>query len=140
MPPPTEPAESLFMSSDLDDEDADWRPTFGGDDGVPATEHIIQQRQSELDRFMHDALDLACKRVVNGRIVTTSMKDEPLRWWRKRGEHLYPTLARMAYNLFAFPGMSSECERAFNSTLQLVTDDRYNLKQDIIEADQRLKS
>jgi hypothetical protein len=72
MPPPTEPAESLFMSSDLDDEDADWRATFGGDDGVPATGHIIQQRQSELDRFMHDALDLACKRVVNGRIVTAS--------------------------------------------------------------------
>jgi hypothetical protein len=36
--------------------------------------------------------------------------------------------------------MSSQCERAFSSALRLVTDDRYNLKQDIIEADQCLKS
>jgi hypothetical protein len=28
---------------------------------------------------MNDALDLQCKRVVNGRVVTLSMKDELLR-------------------------------------------------------------
>jgi hypothetical protein len=139
MPLPTEP-ESLFVSSDLDDDDEDWVATFGGDDGAPAREHTIQQRQSELERFMNDALDLQCKKVVNGRVVTLSMKDEPLRWWRERGEHLYPTLARMAFDLFSIPGMSSECERAFSSALRMVTDDRYNLKQDIIEADQCLKS
>jgi hypothetical protein len=78
MPLPTEP-ESLFVSSDLNDDDEDWRATFGGDDGAPAREHTIQQRQSELERFMNDALDLQCKRVVNGRVVTLSIKDEPLR-------------------------------------------------------------
>jgi hypothetical protein len=41
----------------------------------------------------------------------------------------------MAYDLFSIPGMSSKCERAFSSALRLVTDDRYNLKQDIIKAD-----
>jgi hypothetical protein len=118
VPLPTKP-ESLFVSSDLGDEDEDWRATFGGDGSVPAMEHIIQQRQSELERFVNGALYLSCKRVVNGKVITASMKDEPLRWWCERGEHLYPTLARMAYDLFAIPDMSSECERALNSALRL---------------------
>jgi hypothetical protein len=36
--------------------------------------------------------------------------------------------------------MSIECERAFSAAIRLLTDDRYNLKPDIIEADQCLKS
>jgi hypothetical protein len=141
LPPPEPPAESLFISSDVDDEDEDWRATFGGgDDGESSKEHIIQQRQSELDRFMNDALDVSLKRLVDGKTIATNMKDEPLRWWRERGQHLYPTLATMAFDLFAIPGMSSECERAFSAAIRLLTDDRYNLKPDIIEADQCLKS
>lgn len=46
----------------------------------------------------------------------------------------------MAYDLFAMPGMSSKCERAFSAAKRLITDDRYCLKSDIIEADQCLKS
>lgn len=65
---------------------------------------------------------------------------EPLRWWRERGEHLYPTLAVMAYDLFAMPAMSSECERAFSSAKRLISEQRYNLKSDIIEADQCIRS
>lgn len=30
--------------------------------------------------------------------------------------------------------MSSECERAFSSAKRMITDERYNLKNDIIEA------
>lgn len=33
-----------------------------------------------------------------------------------------------------------ECERAFSAAKRLITDDRYNLKSDIIEVDQCLKS
>jgi hypothetical protein len=46
----------------------------------------------------------------------------------------------MAYDLFAMPAMSSECERAFSSAKRLIAEQRYNLKTDIIEADQCLKS
>jgi hypothetical protein len=41
----------------------------------------------------------------------------------------------MAYDLFAMPGMSSECERSFSATKKIITNERYNLKADIIEAD-----
>lgn len=118
--PPIE-LEPLFISSDLDDEDEDWRAIFGGAD---STEHTVEQkhrlRQGELDRFMIDSLDLSTTTLVNGRVVSGTMKDEPLRWWRERGEHLYPTLATMAYDLFAIPGMSAECERAFSAAGRMI--------------------
>jgi hypothetical protein len=38
------------------------------------------------------------------------------------------------------PAMSAECERSFSCAGKMVTDDRYRLKADIIEADQLLKS
>jgi hypothetical protein len=46
----------------------------------------------------------------------------------------------MAYDLFAMPAVSSECERAFSSAKRLIAEQRYNLKTNIIEADQYLKS
>ena len=46
----------------------------------------------------------------------------------------------MAYSFFAMPAMSSECERAFSAGKRMITDERYNLKTDIIEADQCIKS
>jgi hypothetical protein len=53
------PAESLFVSSDKEDDDEDWRATWGGsDDGRSSKEYTEQQRQSELERFMNDALDI----------------------------------------------------------------------------------
>jgi hypothetical protein len=97
-------------------------------------------RKSELERFMSDSLDTITKQVVNGKIITSTMDDEPLWWWHERGEHLYPTLASMAHDLFSIPGMSSECERTFSAGKRLVSDDHYSLKIDIIEADQCLKS
>jgi hypothetical protein len=101
----------------------------------------IQTRKlqaSELERFMTDIHDMSITTTENGRIVTKDM--EPLLWWRERGEHLYPTFAIMAYDLFAMPVMSSECERAFSSAKKLMNEQRYNLKTDIIEADQCIKS
>ena len=52
----------------------------------------------------------------------------------------YPTLAGLAFIVFATPAMSSECERAFSHAGKMVTDDRYQHKADILEADQLLKS
>ncbi|KAM0711447.1 hypothetical protein Q7P35_002187 [Cladosporium inversicolor] len=81
-----------------------------------------KQQEAELDRFMNDSLDIYFKYRVSGEIITGNYLQEPLRWWRERGEALYPTLATMAYDLFAMPGMSSD------------------LKPDIIEADLCLKN
>jgi hypothetical protein len=89
---------------------------------------------------MSDSLDTFTTAIVDGNIKRLSMVDEPLRWWRERGEHLYPTLAVIAYDLFSIPAMSSECERAFSASKRMITDHRYSLKNDIIEADQCIKS
>jgi hypothetical protein len=137
-PPSSPPATSLFMDEDSDDEE--WAALFGNKHTT--VEHdLIQLRksqESELERFMNDALDMSITTTENGEIVKRPM--EPLRWWRERGEYLYPTLAGMAYDLFAMPAMSSECERAFSSAKRLIAEQRYNLKSDIIEADQCLRS
>jgi hypothetical protein len=87
-----------------------------------------------------DSLDRSITTIVNGQIVKPSLINEPLRWWRERGEHLYPTLAVMAYDLFAIPAMSSECEQVFSATKRLVTGQQYSLKSDVTEADQCVKS
>jgi hypothetical protein len=46
----------------------------------------------------------------------------------------------VAYDLFAVPGMSAECERAFSRAKKMVTEERHSLRADIIEAEQCLKS
>lgn len=91
---------------------------------------------SELERFLHDKLVL--RTTPEG--ATVSYIDQPLRWWREHGQVAYPTLARLALDLFAMPGMSSECERAFSAAKRMITDERYRLKYDVIEADQCVKS
>lgn len=37
----------------------------------------------------------------------------PLQWWRDH-QSTYPNLAQIAFDLFAIPAMSSECERNFS--------------------------
>jgi hypothetical protein len=87
-----------------------------------------------------DSLNTFITAIKDGKPSKQTLVNEPLRWWRERGELLYPTLASMAYDLFSIPAMSAECERAFSLTKKLITDERYNLKPDIIEADQCIKS
>lgn len=53
---------------------------------------------------------------------------------------MFPTLAKLAFMLLAIPGMSAECERAFSQAKRMITDERFNLKQDLIEAEQCIKS
>lgn len=131
---------TLFIGPD-DEEDPLWAATFGNKTTSPEQERIQARKlqETELERFMNDTLDLTTTTTdAAGRIVKQPM--EPLRWWHERGEHLYPTLAIMAYDLFAMPAMSSECERAFSSAKRLIAEQRYNLKSDVIEADQCIKS
>lgn len=79
---------------------------------------------------MDDELDTSLISCVDGAAVEGDYFDEPLRWWRERGESSYPILASMAYDLFSLPGMSSGCERAFSGAKRMITDARYNLKGD----------
>jgi hypothetical protein len=142
LPPPDEASTTLFVGSDRDDDDEEWTATFGDQTASIEYDRLQQSqlKKTELDRFMNDSLDTSITTTMNYQIVKHSLINKPLRWRRERGEHLYPTLAGMAYYLFAIPAMSSECERAFSSTKRLITDQRYSLKSDIIEADQCVKS
>jgi len=67
-------------------------------------------------------------------------ESRPLAWWKEVDDARYPTLARLAYDLFVVPGMSAECERDFSRAKKMVTEERHSLRGDIIEAEQCLKS
>ena len=100
-----------------------------GDSKVQAARERERLRtRGKLERFLLAELDIE------------GYENEPLRWWQERGKKVYPTLASLAFTVFSIPAMSSECERAFSRAGKMVTDERYQLKADIIEADQLLKS
>ena len=61
---------------------------------------------------------------------------DPLTWWLKVGQILYPTLAKIALNVFFILAMSFACERVFSQAKKIVTDKRNRLSADTIEADQ----
>lgn len=112
---PAPAASTLLINSDSFDEDEEWAATFG--DNASVEHDNIQRRrlqETELERFMNDTLDTKSTTTdAAGNILKQTM--DPLRWWRERGEHAYPTLAGMAYNLFATPAISAECKRTFSS-------------------------
>jgi hypothetical protein len=90
-----------------------------------------RREDTELDRFMEAPIkELQALEYVN----------TPLAWWREKGERQYPLLAPLAFTLLSMPGMSAECERIFSQAKRMVTDERFNLKADVIEAEQCLKS
>jgi len=141
----TPPLSHIARASSDDDEDYRTFFDFTLETDIDQERQRKRQKQeSELDRFMTDEMELYYfeRQMVNGqwKEVKLSYKDNPLAWWRQHGERLYPTLSRMAYDLFSMPAMSSECERAFSLAKKMITDERYSLKPDIIEADQCLKS
>lgn len=124
----------------LSDDDADkhWAIAFG--DYTVVTSKDKRRHNTELQRFIDDELDTHYLTRINGKAVMCSYLNEPLKWWRDKGQTAYPTLATMAFDLFAMPGMSSECERAFSAAKHMITDHIYSLKSHVIEADQYLKS
>jgi len=84
------------------------------------------RRKGELKRYLQAELNL------------DGYYGEPLRW-QEIGNKEYPKLAGLAFTVFAIPAMSAECERAFIRAGKMVTNNRYQLKADIIEADQLIK-
>ena len=83
--------------------------------------------RGKLGRFQEAELDLK------------KYREQPIRWWQEVSKKEYPTLAGLAFTVFSMPAMSAECKRVFSRAGKMVTNDRYQLKADIIEAD-HLKS
>ncbi|TKA57281.1 hypothetical protein B0A49_13659, partial [Cryomyces minteri] len=65
------------------------------------------------------------------------INDDPLAWWieqAKKPKNPYPTLTKMAFDLFSIPAMSADCERVFSQAKKVVTDERNRLTAATIEA------
>lgn len=58
---------------------------------------------------------------------------DPLVWWKEHQTD-FPILARMAFDIFSIPAMSSEVERIFSLAKKLITDERNRLGPEIVEA------
>jgi hypothetical protein len=65
--------------------------------------------------------------------------EKPLRWWQSHQKE-WPNLYRMAMDMLSIPLMSAECERVFSAAGYLINGRRNHLKEDIIEATNRLRS
>ena len=72
----------------------------------------------------------------------TKKRDEniknPLQWWRDH-QLSYWNLAQIAYDLFAIPAISSECERSFNKASYTIATWKNNLNRKLIEAGKALR-
>jgi hypothetical protein len=101
------------------------------------------RKTTELDDFMASIRKLSTQPAHSARIardeyaewVGTSdpgdcLVDNPIQYWLLRRQQ-YPRLSRMGLDLFSIPAMSSELERIFSLTGQMVTAQRSRLQADI---------
>jgi hypothetical protein len=58
--------------------------------------------------------------------------EKPLEWWETRRQE-YPRFSQIAFYLLSISLISIECERVFSVAKRFVTENRNELKQDIIE-------
>lgn len=87
-----------------------------------------QRIESELNKYIDDGL-----------VDLDTIGDDPLPWWLEQArssKNSYPTLTRMAFDLFSIPAMSAECERVFSQAGKVVTDERNRLDAATIEANE----
>ena len=59
--------------------------------------------------------------------------NNPIAWWKEHQTD-FPILARMAFDIFSIPAMSSEVERIFSAAKKLITDERNCLGPEVVEA------
>ena len=70
-----------------------------------------------------------------GAAILATERFDPIAWWsRLDREEAFLTLQRWAFDIFACPATSCECERAFSRTEKLITPERNVLVDNIIEA------
>src|SRR4030095_5704117 len=73
------------------------------------------------------------------KLKETDITFNPLDWWMGK-KTTYPTLYKYALDTLSCPAMSTECERVFSSAKKLLTPERNQLTEDIIEACECLKA
>jgi hypothetical protein len=54
-------------------------------------------------------------------------------YWKDHAKK-WPDLTRFAFDALSIPAMSAECERCFSSGKKMISDSRYSLAPDTIEA------
>jgi hAT family C-terminal dimerisation region len=86
------------------------------DEEVPRLDEYDQYLQEEVIEF-------------NDLKITESALD----YWRTV-EPRWPNLTRMAFDALSIPAMSSECERCFSSSGNMITDTRNKLNPESVEA------
>ena len=60
-------------------------------------------------------------------------KETPIEWWLAH-EKVFLTLTSFALSILSIPAAEDECERVFSTSGLLLSDRRFQLKDDIIEA------
>jgi hypothetical protein len=72
---------------------------------------------------------------IAGSVIPVTETFDPIAWWSQPDiEEAFPTLQRWAFDIFACPATSCECERGFSSTKKPITPERNSLGENIIEA------
>lgn len=79
----------------------------------------------ELDRFLNADIETEV--------------ENPLLWW-KAHEAQYPLLSRIAFDLFAAPATSAECERVFSRAGRVLDSRRLRTYEEIGEATECLRA
>jgi hypothetical protein len=88
-------------------------------------EHASADPRRELGDYLSAPLDISCKDI--------------LKWWQDH-EVQFPTLAHIACDYLAIPGLSVPSERSFSSMRHIGTDFRNCLSPSMFKAVQILKS
>jgi hAT family C-terminal dimerisation region len=90
----------------------------------------------------HQALTLQPTSIfgtVAGAVAGTAASAATVWWAGMSGKGDFPTLFQYALDTLSCPAMSTECERVFSSAKKLITPERNQLGEDIIEACECLK-
>lgn len=112
-------------------------------DTVPAAPPLEDRQQSMLDAFIFRRQDSIqgdeFAKYTQGTPITISHTSdlEILHWWDKSS---FKTLRQWAFDMLSVPAMSAECERVFSSAKNLIVASRNNLDDDLVEANECLRS
>lgn len=122
------------------------------EDGMPE-QPVVAGKTTDLDDFMASVRRLGSQQSATS---ASAMRDEytewvartepgdclvddPIQYWPLRRRQ-YPRLSQMAIDVFSVPAMSSEPERIFSLTGQMVSAHRGRVKADLIGAAQCISS
>ena len=95
---------------------------------------------SQMDPYDSDSSDGGSEFPSQSIIPETPPFNDPNYETYKHGRRDFPTLFRYALDTLSCSGMSTECERVFSNAKKLITPERNQLREDIIEACECLKA